>query len=188
MSRPRMRCSWPLRAWPAAQTCCWGAHRSRASQRTDCPQASCLAAVLGSMHADPPAIRGLITTCSTAGRCNNLFILAHSSAALFAVPLAARRAGALILLGSYMFPSADYHASLTEWNRPVVHLGGRLDGQARFSRVAFAALDAAACADKFGDRCSPRLTLHLLGRAPFPSKWADTSTTCLSSSGAGMWR
>ena len=46
-----------------------------------------------------------------------MFILAHSSAALFAVPLAARKAGALILMGSYMFPSAEYHASLTEWSR-----------------------------------------------------------------------
>ena len=51
------------------------------------------------------------------GRCNNMFILAHSSAALFAVPLAARIAGALILLGSYFFPSDAYHASLTEWSR-----------------------------------------------------------------------
>ena len=84
-----------------------------------------------------------------------MFIMAHSSAALFAVPLAARKAGALILLGSYMFPSADYHANLAEWSRPVMHLGGRLDGQARFSRLAFAALDAAACASKFGDRCVP---------------------------------
>ena len=51
------------------------------------------------------------------GRCNNMFVLAHSSAALFAVPLAARIAGALILLGSYFFPSDAYHASLTEWSR-----------------------------------------------------------------------
>ena len=46
-----------------------------------------------------------------------MFVLAHSSAALFAVPLAARIAGALILLGSYFFPSDAYHASLTEWSR-----------------------------------------------------------------------
>jgi hypothetical protein len=46
-----------------------------------------------------------------------MFIMAHSSAALFAVPLAARIAGALILLGSYFFPSDAYHASLTEWSR-----------------------------------------------------------------------
>ena len=46
-----------------------------------------------------------------------MLIMAHSSAALFGAPLAARRAGALILLGSYFFPSPDYHASLYEWSR-----------------------------------------------------------------------
>ena len=47
----------------------------------------------------------------------NMVILAHSSAALFAAPLAARLAGSLILLGSYLFPSSDYHASLREFSR-----------------------------------------------------------------------
>ena len=46
-----------------------------------------------------------------------MVVMAHSSAALFGAPLAARRAGALILLGSYFFPSQDYHASLYEWSR-----------------------------------------------------------------------
>lgn len=46
-----------------------------------------------------------------------MLVMAHSSAALFGGPLAARRAGALILLGSYFFPSPDYHASLYEWSR-----------------------------------------------------------------------
>ena len=36
--------------------------------------------------------------------------------------------------------------------RPVMHLGGRLDGQARFSRMAFAALQAAARVAITGDR------------------------------------
>ena len=52
-----------------------------------------------------------------AGRCSNLVILAHSSAALFGAPLAAAKAGALVFLGSYFFPSPDYHASLYEWSR-----------------------------------------------------------------------
>lgn len=46
-----------------------------------------------------------------------MVILAHSSAALFAAPLASRLAGSLILLGSYLFPSSDYHASLREFSR-----------------------------------------------------------------------
>ena len=46
-----------------------------------------------------------------------MIVMAHSSAALFGAPLAAQRAGALILLGSYFFPSQDYHASLYEWSR-----------------------------------------------------------------------
>lgn len=46
-----------------------------------------------------------------------MIVLAHSSAALFGAPLAAQRAGALILLGSYFFPSQDYQASLYEWSR-----------------------------------------------------------------------
>ena len=48
-----------------------------------------------------------------------MIVMAHSSAALFGAPLAAQRAGALILLGSYFFPSQDYHASLYEWSRSV---------------------------------------------------------------------
>jgi hypothetical protein len=51
------------------------------------------------------------------GRCDNLALLSHSSATLFAAPLAARRAGALALLGSYLFPSAQAFASLGEWSR-----------------------------------------------------------------------
>ena len=46
-----------------------------------------------------------------------MVVVTHSSAALFGAPLAAQRAGALILLGSYFFPSQDYHASLYEWSR-----------------------------------------------------------------------
>ena len=44
-------------------------------------------------------------------------VMAHSSAALFGAPLAAAKAGALVFLGSYFFPSPDYHASLYEWSR-----------------------------------------------------------------------
>ena len=44
-------------------------------------------------------------------------VMAHSSAALFGAPLAAAKAGALVFLGSYFFPSTDYHASLYEWSR-----------------------------------------------------------------------
>ncbi|BDA47109.1 hypothetical protein COCOBI_09-5640 [Coccomyxa sp. Obi] len=84
------------------------------------------------------------------GRVTNMVILAHSSAALFAAPLASRLAGSLILLGSYLFPSADYHASLREFSRPVMHLGGMLDGQARFSKMAYAAQDAAYFASQAG--------------------------------------
>ncbi|KAK9918414.1 hypothetical protein WJX75_003983 [Coccomyxa subellipsoidea] len=80
------------------------------------------------------------------GRITNMVILAHSSAALFAAPLASRLAGALILLGSYLFPSSEYHASLREFSRPVMHLGGMLDGQARFSKMAIPAQEAAAFA------------------------------------------
>ena len=36
--------------------------------------------------------------------------------------------------------------------RPVMHIGGELDGQARFARMAFPAIEAAACADHFGRR------------------------------------
>ena len=71
------------------------------------------------------AIRGLGSHASCcvsgppacAGRCSNLVVMAHSSAALFAAPLAAAKAGALVFLGSYFFPSPDYHASLYEWSR-----------------------------------------------------------------------
>ena len=48
-----------------------------------------------------------------------MIVMAHSSAALFGAPLAAKQAGALILLGSYFFPSQDYHASLYEWSRSL---------------------------------------------------------------------
>ena len=51
--------------------------------------------------------------------------MAHSSAALFGAPLAAARAGALVFLGSYFFPSPDYHASLYEWSRwPALAMTG----------------------------------------------------------------
>ncbi|CAK0785220.1 hypothetical protein CVIRNUC_008426 [Coccomyxa viridis] len=90
------------------------------------------------------------------GRCSNLVVMAHSSASLFGAPLAAAKAGALVFLGSYFFPSPDYHASLYEWSRPVMHMGGELDGQARFARMAFPAMEAAACADHFGRRYATR--------------------------------
>ena len=69
----------------------------------------------------------------TTGRCNNLVLLSHSSATLFAAPLAAKRAGKLALLGSYIFPSAQAFASLSEWSRCGSFV--KLDEAAR-SRVA----------------------------------------------------
>ncbi|CAL8471732.1 g11274 [Coccomyxa elongata] len=86
------------------------------------------------------------------GRVTNMVILAHSSAALFAAPLASRLAGSLVLLGSYLFPSSEYHASLREFSRPVMHLGGMLDGQARFSKMVYAAQDAAYFASQAGPK------------------------------------
>lgn len=59
---------------------------------------------------------------SHSGRCANMVVMAHSSAALFGAPLTARKAGALILLGCYFFPSPDYHASLHEWSRCSIPL------------------------------------------------------------------
>ena len=44
--------------------------------------------------------------------------------------------------------------------RPVMHMGGELDGQARFARMAFPAMEAAACADHFGRRSAPFLSLE----------------------------
>ena len=35
-----------------------------------------------------------------------------------------------------------------------MHLGGELDGQARFSRLAFPAMESAACSEEFGKRFS----------------------------------
>ncbi|KAK9840597.1 hypothetical protein WJX81_003517 [Elliptochloris bilobata] len=103
------------------------------------------------------------------GRCDNLVLLSHSSATLFAAPLAARRAGALALLGSYIFPSAQAYASLSEWSRPVLHLGGDLDGQARFPKLAVPALDSAAAAYKLGPRHAaahkPVVLLHGVNHA-----------------------
>ena len=76
------------------------AHSSAALVRASVPCQECVSGPL---------------TC--AGRCSNLVVMAHSSAALFGAPLAAAKAGALIFLGSYFFPSPDYHASLYEWSR-----------------------------------------------------------------------
>ena len=39
--------------------------------------------------------------------------------------------------------------------RPVLHVSGDLDGQARFSKLAVPALDAAVAAFKLGPRCAP---------------------------------
>lgn len=36
--------------------------------------------------------------------------------------------------------------------RPVMHLGGELDGQARFPRLAYPAMESAACSNEFGKR------------------------------------
>ena len=69
---------------------------------------------------------GLLNVGSTdlhgaySGRITNMVILAHSSAALFAAPIASRMAGSLVLLGSYLFPSSEYHASLREFSRWVL--------------------------------------------------------------------
>ncbi len=42
-----------------------------------------------------------------------------------------------------------------------MHLGGELDGQARFARLAFPAMESAACSNEFGKRFSP-LANHAL--------------------------
>ena len=36
-----------------------------------------------------------------------------------------------------------------------MHLGGELDGQARFARLAYPAMESATCSNEFGSRSSP---------------------------------
>lgn len=47
-----------------------------------------------------------------------------------------------------------YHLEMYQpLRRPVLHLGGDLDGQARFSKLSVPAVDSAVAAYKFGSRC-----------------------------------
>ena len=52
-----------------------------------------------------------------------------------------------------MQPTTVYHQHFQPLCRPVLHLGGDLDGQARFSKLSVPALDCAVAAYKFGPRC-----------------------------------
>ena len=66
-------------------------------------------------------------------------------------------------------PTTVYHQQCQPLRRPVLHLGGDLDGQARFSKLSVPALDSAVAAYKFGPRCGPvHITATMVTQAATP--------------------
>ncbi|KAK9814071.1 hypothetical protein WJX72_000287 [[Myrmecia] bisecta] len=87
------------------------------------------------------------------GRCENMFVAVHSASNRWGGKIALRKGAGYLVLGAEMSRETDvYDYDLAQWTRPVLHVGGELDGQLRITRLAEAALQAAACIANFGVR------------------------------------
>ncbi|CAL5227244.1 g10172 [Coccomyxa viridis] len=115
--------------------------------------------------------RGWLSNDLPSGRNERIFVAGHSAGGQVAEDYALKKTGGLILLASRLTPAGNRWAGLTQQARPILILGGSLDGQMRWTRnlpwMVESALSAATVGPLHAAATKPVILLEGVNHAQF---------------------